>query len=40
MLIGKGLSEYTNLSYPNDCEKNDRITKKILFVNRFLKHLR
>ena len=40
MLIGKGLSEYTNLSYPNDSEKNDRLTKKILFVNRFLKNLR
>ena len=28
MLKGKGLLDYTNLSSPNDYEKNDKITLK------------
>ena len=37
MLKGQSLLDYTNLYSPNDCEKNDKIIKNILFFNRFSK---
>ena len=36
MLKDKGMLDYTDFFSPNDYEKNDKIIKTILFVNRFL----
>ena len=35
VLKGQILLDYTNLFSPSDYEKNDKITKKFFFVNRF-----
>ena len=35
MLKGQSLLDYANLFSPSDYEKNDKITKKFFFVNRF-----
>ena len=36
MLKDKSMLDYTDFFSPNDYEKNDKIIKTILFVNRFL----
>ena len=38
MLKSKSLLDYTNLFFPNDYEKNDKITKKIKKI--ILRYLR
>ena len=35
MLKSQSLLDYANLFSPSDYEKNDKITKKFFFVNRF-----